>query len=224
MNARMLIAPLMSLVMAGVWLGVQRASIRDLKSETVVLREKIEMARRGWGAGGDQSLAKRMKEQKEEADGEIDWKDLGSKMARSEDGNAADMRVMLELQTMLMTLSGEQLLAELEKIDTLDLSNEVRNDLEGTIAEMLVKKDPKAALDRWIHQVVTVPQTPVIDNGIYQYIRHPNWWAMITELRVVPLFFLRNRVCHDTKRIFQDDLLVLPTTIWILVRIYPVFW
>ncbi len=56
------------------------------------------------------------------------------------------------------------------------------------LAQKLRYASIEALGDRWIHQVVTVPQTPVIDNGIYQYIRHPNWWAMITELAVVPLF------------------------------------
>lgn len=46
----------------------------------------------------------------------------------------------------------------------------------------------RALGDLWIHKVVTVPNTPVIDKGIYQYIRHPNWCAMMTELAVVPLF------------------------------------
>ncbi|HEY9800559.1 MAG TPA: isoprenylcysteine carboxylmethyltransferase family protein [Leptolyngbyaceae cyanobacterium] len=41
--------------------------------------------------------------------------------------------------------------------------------------------------DRWIHQVVTVPGTPVIESGVYKYIRHPNWCALIIELAVVPL-------------------------------------
>jgi methyltransferase len=56
------------------------------------------------------------------------------------------------------------------------------------LAQKLRYASIEALGDRWIHKVVTVPQTPVIDNGIYQYIRHPNWCAMITELAVVPLF------------------------------------
>lgn len=139
--------------MAGAWLGFQGSSIRELKRETVVLREKIEMARRGWGAGSDQSLATRMREQKEESDGEIDWMSLGSKMAKGENGQLSDMRAMMELQTSLTALSGEQLLAELDKIDALDLSREVRKALDGILVGMLAQKDPKAALDRWLDQV-----------------------------------------------------------------------
>ena len=153
MNLRSLIPPLTALVMGGVWLGVQGSSIRELKRETVVLREKIAMARRGWGAGSDQSLATRMKEQKGETDREIDWMSLGSKMAKGENGQLSDMRTMMELQTSLTALSGEQLLAELDKIDGLDLSREVRKALDGILVGMLAQKDPKAALDRWLDQV-----------------------------------------------------------------------
>ncbi|MCM0591141.1 MAG: isoprenylcysteine carboxylmethyltransferase family protein [Gloeotrichia echinulata IR180] len=55
-------------------------------------------------------------------------------------------------------------------------------------AQSLRYSSIRALGDRWIHKVVTVPGTPVIDKGIYQYIRHPNWCAMMTELAVVPLF------------------------------------
>lgn len=55
-------------------------------------------------------------------------------------------------------------------------------------AQSLRYSSIRALGDRWIHKVVTVPGTPVIDKGIYEYIRHPNWCAMMTELAVVPLF------------------------------------
>lgn len=150
MNVRTLIPPLIALVVAGVWLGSQRSSIRRLKVETVVLRERVEVARMGLGAGGGQSLAGRMKEQKGTDEGEIDWKDLGSKMVESESGDISGIRSMMELQTTLMGLSGEELLAEIEKIKTLDLSRDVRKALDGTLVGMLAKKDPQAALDRYL--------------------------------------------------------------------------
>lgn len=55
-------------------------------------------------------------------------------------------------------------------------------------AQSLRYASVRALGDRWIHKVVTVPNTPALKTGIYQYIRHPNWCAMITELAVVPLF------------------------------------
>ncbi len=55
-------------------------------------------------------------------------------------------------------------------------------------AQSLRYSSIRALGDRWIHKVVTVPGTSVIEQGIYQYIRHPNWCAMMIELAVVPLF------------------------------------
>lgn len=61
--------------------------------------------------------------------------------------------------------------------------------LIATICAQTLRYSSIQALgELWIHKVVTVPGTPVIDKGIYQYIRHPNWCAMMTELAVVPLF------------------------------------
>lgn len=153
MKIRILIPPAAALAIAGVWLGSQRSSIRELKGETVVLREGIERARRGWSSEGDPSLAIRMKEQKGAADGEIDWKDLGAKMAEGQHGRMADMRAMMELQTSLMDLSGDELLAELAKIDALDLSKDVREALDGMLVGMLVQKEPKAVLDRYLDRL-----------------------------------------------------------------------
>ncbi|MGB6219621.1 hypothetical protein [Haloferula sp.] len=153
MNVRNWIPPLVALAIAGVWLGSQRSQIRDLRSETEVIRERMKTVRAGMNFGGDSSLAMRMKEQKESADGEIDWKDLGAKMAEGQHGRMADMRAMMELQTSLMELSGDELLAELAKIDALDLSKEVREALDGLLVGMLVNKDPKAVLDRYLDRI-----------------------------------------------------------------------
>ncbi|MFC7336467.1 hypothetical protein ACFQY0_04695 [Haloferula chungangensis] len=150
MNVRFLIPPLTAMAVAGVLLGRQRSSIGELKSEMQVLQERIEMTRLSMRGGADQSLVGRLKDKKEANGSEFDWKELGSKIAQSERGNAAEMRTMLELKTTLMSLSGDELLAELAKIDALDLSKDVRNILNRVFVEMLVKKDPKAALDRFL--------------------------------------------------------------------------
>ena len=55
------------------------------------------------------------------------------------------------------------------------------------ISQTLRYQSMHALGDRWIHQVVTVPNQPVINTGIYRYIRHPNWTALMIEVAAVPL-------------------------------------
>lgn len=40
---------------------------------------------------------------------------------------------------------------------------------------------------RWTLPIMTIPGTPVIDQGIYRYMRHPNWLGVILEIPAVPL-------------------------------------
>ena len=145
--------PVLSLVIAGGWIGSQRVSIGKLEEETVVLRERIELVRNGSMDGGVPTLATRMKGGGEGGEGGIDWKDLGDKLARADHGEMPDMRAMMELQTTLMGLSGEELLAELDRIDGMDLSKDVRKALDGMLIGLLAQKEPKAVLDRFLDRM-----------------------------------------------------------------------
>jgi hypothetical protein len=58
-----------------------------------------------------------------------------------------DMRTMLRMQRLLMDLSGEELRAQLDEIDALDLADDTRKQLRGMILGILTEKDPKLALD-----------------------------------------------------------------------------
>lgn len=40
---------------------------------------------------------------------------------------------------------------------------------------------------RWTLAIVTIPGAPVVDSGIYRYLRHPNWLGVILEIAAVPL-------------------------------------
>jgi methyltransferase len=41
--------------------------------------------------------------------------------------------------------------------------------------------------ERWNTRVIVVPDTPPVTSGPYQYIRHPNYLAVILEIACVPL-------------------------------------
>ena len=40
---------------------------------------------------------------------------------------------------------------------------------------------------RWTLPIITIPGVPVVDSGIYRYLRHPNWLGVILEIAAVPL-------------------------------------
>lgn len=40
---------------------------------------------------------------------------------------------------------------------------------------------------RWTLPIITLPDTPVVDEGIYRYLRHPNWLGVILEIAALPL-------------------------------------
>lgn len=40
---------------------------------------------------------------------------------------------------------------------------------------------------RWTLPLITIPGAPVVDSGIYRYLRHPNWLGVILEIAGVPL-------------------------------------
>lgn len=146
------IPPLLALLIAGGWLGSQHVAISGLEGETAELRERIRLVNLSAGEAGGRSLANRMKDEGPE-DGEIDWKDLAEKLAQANQGGMQDMRAMMELQTLLMGMEADELLAELDRIEGLELNREVRQGLENMLIGMLAQKEPKLVLERYVHRM-----------------------------------------------------------------------
>lgn len=40
---------------------------------------------------------------------------------------------------------------------------------------------------RWTLPIMTVPGMPVVESGLYRYLRHPNWLGVILEIAFLPL-------------------------------------
>jgi hypothetical protein len=153
MKIFLIIPPVLSLAIAAGWLGSQRVVISGLETETAELRERIRTRASGSGEAGERSLATRMKEESKDQDEEIDWKGLAGKLARANRGGMPDMRAMMELQTALMEMDADELLAELDRIEGMDLGQEARQTLDGMLIGMLAQKDPKVMLDRYMDRV-----------------------------------------------------------------------
>jgi methyltransferase len=60
--------------------------------------------------------------------------------------------------------------------------------LVATIAGQVLRYLSMQALGwRWTLPIMTVPNLPVVETGVYRYLRHPNWLGVILEIAFLPL-------------------------------------
>ena len=60
--------------------------------------------------------------------------------------------------------------------------------LSATIAGQVLRYLSMQALSwRWTLTIMTVPQLPAVESGLYRYLRHPNWLGVILEIAFLPL-------------------------------------
>jgi methyltransferase len=60
--------------------------------------------------------------------------------------------------------------------------------LAATIAGQVLRYLSMQALGwRWTLPIMTVPNLPVVETGVYRYLRHPNWLGVILEIAFLPL-------------------------------------
>jgi methyltransferase len=41
--------------------------------------------------------------------------------------------------------------------------------------------------ERWTTRIIVIPGAPLISSGLYQYLRHPNYLAVVIEIAALPL-------------------------------------
>lgn len=156
MKSTHLLAPILALVVAGGWIGSQRRSISTLELESEALRGRLEVARQGpASAMEDPSFAsqRNAKSNSPRTGSKLDWKKIATTQAAMKSGGGDDMRAMISLQKTLLALSAGELLAGLDEIAALDLSDDARRQLEGIMIGVLANKDPQAALERFADHI-----------------------------------------------------------------------
>ena len=42
---------------------------------------------------------------------------------------------------------------------------------------------------RWTTRIIVLPGEPLVRNGPYRFVNHPNYWVVIGEIAVLPLVF-----------------------------------
>ena len=141
------ILPVLATLLTGVWIGSQKRSSARLEREITVISERIRLDR----ASGDEPVDSQstMGKTQSPKNGRIDWKNMSAKMQGLNHGAMPDMRTMMNLQKMLLDLSAEELCAHLDEIAGLELESGARRELETMLVDILAKKDPQMALERF---------------------------------------------------------------------------
>lgn len=149
-----LLAPLLALAVSAGWIGAQRRSIATLELESEALRGRLEAARpSAASATPAPSLAARRQAQAARGGKKIDWRKIAATQAAMKSGGDGDMRAMVSLQKTLLALPTGELIAGLDEIAALDLSDTARRELEGMMIGILSNKDPQAALERFADRI-----------------------------------------------------------------------
>ena len=149
------IPPVMALVLIGVWNAFQVGSIADLEKEGVVLRNQISTALATANSHPSPSGQNRLhKSAGGMGKGAIDWADLSNRMLQMQDGGGmSEMRAMMNFQQSLLKMSKEDMIAALDQIASLGLSDEARQMLESMLIGPLIGKDPELALKRYAGRI-----------------------------------------------------------------------
>ncbi|MES2660173.1 MAG: hypothetical protein V4689_16235 [Verrucomicrobiota bacterium] len=147
MKPTFLILPVIALLMVGGWFAAQRRSIARLDKESALLRTLIANARASSATEAASHAAKSPNGKPSKAREPIDWKSVAARMEEMKSNEEmGDIRTVIQLQQRVQSMTKEELVAALDEIAKLDLTEELRLMLEQMLLEPLLEKDPELAL------------------------------------------------------------------------------
>jgi hypothetical protein len=142
--------PAAALIASTLWISAQRRDLSAIESENQRIATHLAHARTDSTSATDPSQATRSRTTPFRNAKGIDWKQIATAQATMHSGDGMpDMRAMVELQKTLRALSVDEILTGLDEIQTLDLSETLKLQLEATLAGIFAEKDPEAALTRF---------------------------------------------------------------------------
>ena len=140
-----LILPVTALILAGCWVGVLRRSKAGLEAECDRLQSQIA-AMKAPPLASASPLDPAAKHRKA-----IEWRRIaGHFQNRMQSGALLDMRVAMRFRQRMEAMDAGEIIATLEEVAVLGLPDEARGDLERTLLESLIQKDPELALERFV--------------------------------------------------------------------------
>lgn len=153
------IPPAVALVLVGVWNVGQMRSLAALEEDSSVLRKDIASAATTGRAGQDPVKGTRPGKEKGTSGSATGWKEMTLRLISARaTGEKTHLRTMLEFQQRLSEMSADELIAALEEISGMGLSEEDRESIEEMIMEELIKKDPQHALERFADRIESDPE------------------------------------------------------------------
>jgi hypothetical protein len=149
LKATHLIMPLAALALVCVWNAVELRSASALGGKVALLRGKITTARQaGISAEGTAASAK----SKPASQAAPDWRNLAT-LLDSDSGEKSQLKALLDFEKRLAAMSREEIIAALDEIDSLGLSEDQRAELLEKLLGPLIEKDPRYALDRFASEI-----------------------------------------------------------------------
>jgi hypothetical protein len=144
--------PAAALLVTGGWIFSTHQSAATVRQEIAQLTERIQLAQR---YDQDQARGKEAEAKaKRDADKKIDWKSIAAKMGQSRMGGMPrDMREMMRMQRVILDMSAEEIVAQMDQIAALGLDKQVSDQLIGMLIGALADKDPKLVLDRFSDRI-----------------------------------------------------------------------
>jgi hypothetical protein len=151
-----LIPPVVALLVAGPWLGLQRQSIATLERGNERLRQGIASAR-GTGSGtGVMHASAGLLEPPARGHGRLDWQQLAAQCADMQGGLLGDLHAQMRFERFnerLQAMTREELVTALDAIAALGPPCPGRSMLEQTVIGPLIEKDPELALTHCIDSI-----------------------------------------------------------------------
>ena len=154
LKATSFILPAIALILAASWVGLQRRSMAAVETECARLRNHIASVRSPSPAT---STAHDPLETRRKV---IEWKNIATHFPSNPMmssgtffGALPDQRVAMRFRQRMEAMSADEIIATLDEIAALDLPAEAHENLEWTLLEALVRKDPELALNRFVDRV-----------------------------------------------------------------------
>ena len=159
MRITLIIPPVLALALVGGWNTYQRQSICTEEVATASLQKQIAAAR-SLGPGADPSRSRNATSASAAKDkAPLDWKKNLTQFAEMEqNAGSGDRRAMIRLSECLESMSKEELVAALDDIAVLVLSNDSRYTLESSLMSLLMAKDPELGMTCYVKRLQNDPR------------------------------------------------------------------
>jgi hypothetical protein len=152
MKAYHFIAPALTAVVGAIWIYQQQDTLTELEEKTRIVQERLqqfETAKSSATSSATTQSVGKLKDALTLADGTPDWKAIAELIAEAENsgGMPSHMKAMMKLQAKLMEMDESEIEDGFNKLATLDLTEDVAQQLKQALIQMLAQKNPEKALD-----------------------------------------------------------------------------